>query len=139
MISHHPRFRATASNAKYKVGALLWALPSLNSILYWEFSHRSSDHKSCTLELSINSLKEGPNHEFEPSLRKLYVKSSSGHCVLELVFESRVKFFGPPLSTSQTLREILRSKIGYVHGTCCPKTHISLYNASLGTHPNKTS
>ena len=47
------------------------------------FSHFDIPTKSHTIELSIESLKEGRNHGFDISLRKLSIKSSLAHCVSE--------------------------------------------------------
>ena len=61
---------------------------------------------------------------FDPSLIKLF---SPLWC--EAYFERWVKLLRPPLSTSQNLERISRPKIGYVHGTHCPKSWIDLCKA----------
>jgi hypothetical protein len=65
-----------------------------------------------TLEVSVKFLKEGRNHGFDPSLRRLSIK-----CL------------GPTLATSNFER-VLGSKIGYACGTYCFKSQISLCKAS---------
>ena len=43
--------------------------------------------KNMTLELSVKSHKEGRSREFDPSLRKHFIKSPSVHCVPEHVLK----------------------------------------------------
>ena len=45
-------------------------------------------------------------HGFDPSLRRLYIKSSLAYCISEPILKAW-EIFGSPLSTSQTLRGIL--------------------------------
>ena len=49
-----------------------------------------------TIELSVKSLKKGPNRGFDPSLRKVSIKSSLAHHVLELIVKVGWNFCRDP-------------------------------------------
>ena len=72
------------------------------------------------LELFKKSLKDGQNLMFDPSSRKLSIKSSLAHRVVESNFKVGANF-----------EKNLGSKIGYAHRTHCPKARISLCKANL--------
>ena len=50
-------------------------------------------------------------------------------------FESWVKHLGSPLAIPKNYERIVGSQMGYAFGTCRPKSHINLCNASL-VHPS---
>ena len=89
-----------------------------------------------TAEFVIKSLKEGQNHGFDPSLRKLSIKSLLARRVLELLFKVGETFGTSSFHLVSNFERILGSKIGYAQGTCCLKSPISLCKASLA-HPSK--
>ena len=67
-------------------------------------------YKNELLELSLKAVKEGRDYVFDLSLRKTSYEELVGLLYIEVSFESWVKFLGPPLSTSQSLREFLDLK-----------------------------
>ena len=82
---------------------MLWVHQKFTFTCYSKnFSLKTSSY---VVKLPIKSLKVGQNYGFDPSLRKLSIKSSLASHVLETISKVGVKFLGPPLSTSQTLRE----------------------------------
>ena len=63
------------------------------------------------------------------------MKSLLAHHVSKPIFENWVETFGTSSFHLKILKKNLRSKIEYVHGTCCPNSHVRLWKASLG-HPS---
>ena len=104
-------------------------------------------HPSCSesviegqiaLELSIKSLKEGSNRGFDPSLRKLFIKSFLARCMLEPILKIGANF-DPSSSHLSNFEIILGSKIRHVHGTCHPRSPLPNARLPWPTHYSRTS
>ena len=63
-------------------------------------------------------------------LRKLSIKSSLAHCVLELILKVGCKFWDSSSALSNFER-ILGCTIWHTHGTCCQISWFGLCKASL--------
>jgi hypothetical protein len=74
------------------------------------------------------SLKDGWNCGFESFFEKTFYEELISSLCIKVYFESWVKLFH-----LSNVGIILGSKIGYLHGKCCPKSWIVLWNANLGS------
>ena len=75
------------------------------------------------IELSVKSFKERRNRGFEHVLRKLSIKRSLAHCVLELSLKVGWSFWNLLFPTLE-LWGCFETGIGHAHGTHCPKVRI---------------
>lgn len=78
-------------------------------------SSRSFNVTNISLELSVKPLKERQIYAFDMSLKMLSIKSSLAHRVLEPMFKVGETLGTSPFHVS-IFKQILKSKIGYVHG-----------------------
>ena len=79
-----------------------------DSVPHSKHTHKTASQdeqrsRRLTLDMTITLFNPGPR--VQSFFEKLYVKSSLARPVTEPIFQSWVKWLGPRLSTSQTLRE----------------------------------